>query len=159
MRALRSLTIFLALAILGGCRPEPVPIRYGEDACAHCLMTVSDARYGTQLVTMTGRTYAFDSVECLAAFLAAEPEVREQVHSLWVTGFDAPERLIPVEEAFFLHSPTLRSPMGMNLTAFGAGVTPDSALNAFGGEVLDWAGVLALVEQAAPASHAHHPAL
>ena len=35
----------VALVLLAGCQPEPRAIRYGEDACAHCKMTVSDDRF------------------------------------------------------------------------------------------------------------------
>ena len=40
--------------------------------------------------------------------------------------------------------------MGMNLTAFGDGITPETVLNSFIGEVLDWPGVLAFVEAEGP---------
>jgi copper chaperone NosL len=136
------------LVLAAGCTPGPKPIAYGHDPCAHCLMTISDERYGAELVTETGKVYPFDSVECLAAYAADHPEL--DVHSRWVTDFRDPTRLIPVEAAFFLHSPTLRSPMGMNLTAFGDRISEDSVLNAFSGEILDWAGVVSLVARGVP---------
>jgi hypothetical protein len=40
--------------------------------------------------------------------------------------------------------------MGMNLTAFGDGIEPETVLNSFIGEILDWDGVLALVEREGP---------
>jgi len=137
----------LAMALAGGCGPsEPVPLAYGEDTCDRCHMGLVDERYGAELITRTGRVYTFDSVECLAAFYLREID-RGQVASLWVTNFRAPSRLVPAEEAFYLRSPDLRSPMGMNLTAFGPGIERRAVENSFGGEILDWAGVLALVEE------------
>jgi copper chaperone NosL len=143
----------LALLALAGCRPAPQPLRYGEDACAHCRMTVSDPRFGAELVATTGKTYPFDAVECLAAFVQAHPEI--EVHSLWVTPSDAPETLIPVEDAFFAHSPAVRSPMGAGLAAFSTAAARDAVL-AGEGEALDWAGVLVRVSEEKTA-HVHLP--
>ena len=138
--------------MLAGCTPGPRPVAYGEDGCAHCRMTVSDARYAAELVTTTGKTFVFDSVECLAAYVReADPET---IHSLWVTDFQRPEALVALGDVFFLRSENLKSPMGRGLTAFGPGLSPEAALNAFGGEILTWEEVLALPDPHAP--HAGH---
>ncbi len=142
---LHVLLLVLVLS-LWGCGPrEPVPIQVGEASCSHCLMTVADERYATELITKTGKVHFFDSVECLAAFyLEQDPD---DVASMWVTDFHTQARLVPVEDAFFLRSEDLRSPMGMNLTAFGDGIEPETVLNSFMGEILDWSRVLALVKE------------
>lgn len=126
--------------MLCGCTPGPQPLHYGAQTCAHCVMTLSDARYGAELVTRTGKTYAFDSVECLAAFIDGVDEAA--VHSLWVTDFSQPETLIRVEDAIFLHSPALRSPMGAGLAAFPAEAPPAD----LDGTLLDWPAVRALAD-------------
>lgn len=139
----------LVLLSLAGCGPSgPVPVAIGEDGCSQCLMTVADERYATELITTKGKVHFFDSVECLAAFyLEQDPD---DVASLWVTDFHTQARMIQVQDAFFLRSKDLRSPMGMNLTAFGDGISRESVLNSFFGEILDWPGVLALVEEEGP---------
>lgn len=134
--------ILLTLLLISACSPEPKPIQYGQDTCAHCRMVITDQRYGTELVTSKGKTYTFDSIECLAAYVQ---EHKDEVQSLWVTDFQHPSGLMPVEKAFFLHSDELRSPMGLNLTAFGDQITPASVLNSFRGSVLSWDEVVALV--------------
>ncbi len=139
-----TLALF-AVVLLSGCGQKgPVPVSVGEDGCSHCLMTIADERYATELITEKGRVYFFDSVECLAGFYLDQDPA--DVASLWVTDFHTQTGLIPVEEAFFLRSKDLRSPMGMNLTAFGSGIEPQAVLNSFMGEILDWTEVLALVE-------------
>lgn len=143
---MRLIFCLFSIVVLTGCEPEPQPIRYGEDMGAHCRMTVSDDRYGAELLTTTGKAYMFDSVECLAGYVLAHPEIKAETHSLWVTSFDDPGTLIQLDDAFFLHTPALRSPMGMNLTAFGSETTEDAMLDVYGGEVLTWGDVLALVE-------------
>lgn len=140
----RSLLV-LVLTAASACSPQPQPIAWGEDVGDFCRMVIVDQRYGAELVTNRGRVYKFDSVECLAGFLLAMDDTGA-VHSLWVTPFQSPGDLIRIEDAIFLHSATLKSPMGANLTAFRTdAITPEGLVSSFGGEVLDWAGVLALV--------------
>lgn len=157
-RRTRSITSALLVALaatLAACSPEPVPIVYGEDLCVHCRMVIMDDRYGSELVSRTGRVFTFDSIECMAAYVLAMDDTAD-VHSLWVTAFDDPGTLIPVADAIFLHSPTLKSPMGANLTAFRAAeLTPEAAINSFGGEVLDWAGARELVRTRDPMHGTH----
>ncbi len=133
------------LALLAACEPGPRPIAYGEDVGDYCRMTIVDEGYGAELVTRTGKVYTFDSIECLAAFYLEGQVPRQEVHSLWVTDFQDPPALIRVEEAFFLHSRDLPSPMGMNLTAFSDVIRRDAVTNSFYGDLLDWEGVLDLV--------------
>lgn len=140
---MRVLRILLLGLLLVGCQPEPQPIRYGEDACTQCRMTVSDERFGAELLTTTGKTYPFDSVECLAEYVLAHADA--PTHSLWVTSYDAPGDLILLDDAFFVHAPGLRSPMGRGLAAFGPETGQADALVRFdGAEVLTWDEVLAL---------------
>jgi len=144
--ALAALLLPAAVLLVAGCAPSsPVPIAYGEDTCALCVMTVSDDRYGTELITRKGRAHMFDSVECMANFYLTQE--RSEVASMWVTDFRNPGRLIPLAEAVFLRSPDLRSPMGMNLTAFWTGEDPQALLASYGGEILDWEGVLEVVRR------------
>jgi len=146
----------LGAALTTGCAgPGPRPIAFGSEACEACLMGVVDEGHAAELVTRTGRVYAFDSVECLASYLESldDPGV---VHSAWVTDFSNPPDLIPAEDAFFLLSPTLTSPMGMGLTAFGRVEDRDGAVHAFGGGPLSWEGVRATVGARWPDGHPAH---
>jgi copper chaperone NosL len=137
--------ILLGTATFAGCAgPGPRPIAFGSEACEACLMGVIDEGHAAELVSRTGRAYAFDSVECLASYLASLDDPAE-VHSIWVTDFAHPPELIPAEDAFFLLSPTLKSPMGLGLTAFARVEDRDGAVNAFGGGPLSWDGVRATV--------------
>lgn len=112
-------TALIASLLLAGCSaPKPVPIVIGQDLCAFCEMLISDPGYATQLVTKTGKAYKFDSIECMLAFVYEGTVTRDQIHSMWVTDFNDPSKLLKVEEARYLRSGMLRSPMGLNVTAF-----------------------------------------
>ncbi|MEZ4703303.1 MAG: hypothetical protein R2834_23440 [Rhodothermales bacterium] len=135
---MRWLAILTALFTLAGCALDPRPLDYGGDRCTHCLMTLTDPRFGAELVTPQGKRLPFDAIECMAAYVA---EQQPEVHALWVVDFAAPETLRPIEEVALYRSPALPSPMGMHLGAFHDVSTvrrlaPD-------GEALTWDEVLA----------------
>jgi copper chaperone NosL len=140
---LASLILGMALA---ACDAGPREIRLGAEECAHCRMLVSESRFASQLLTDRGRSYVFDSIECMAEFLDEAEEVPEdRVRSLWVTDFHRPGVWLPVEAAVFLRSEDLRSPMGLNLSAYVGEAEAARARTEHGGELLSWAGVRELV--------------
>ncbi len=139
----------LAMLLSGCADPEPRALVAGVDTCAHCLMTLAEAEYGSELVTTTGVVHTFDSVECLVSFLEHGRMIGE-VHSLWVTDFGNPRDLVPAEKAFYLVSPSLGSPMGLGVTAFAHEDARNAALQAFGGEASTWRGVKELVTDTWP---------
>ena len=120
-RSGRFLWVFLmvsawALASCGKKGPEPIAL--GKDNCANCGMIISDAKFGAELITGKGKLYTFDSVECLAGYLNKKGKGTE-VGSLWVVDFNRPPALIDATKASYLVSDGLKSPMGLNLCAFG----------------------------------------
>lgn len=143
MNRLLATAVLLVLA-LAACEAGPREIHAGAEECAHCRMLVSETRFASQLLTDRGRGLVFDSIECMAEFLDEEEDLR--VRSLWVTDFERPGTWLPVDEAVFLQSQHLRSPMGLGLSAYADETAASRALREHGGELLDWAGVRALVE-------------
>jgi len=134
-----------ALALLlAGCEPGPVEIRYGEDECAACRMRITDPRFASQLVMRTGKAYTFDAIECLIGFTEREGLAEEAIHSRWVADFAHPGRLIDVRSARWLHTPRVRSPMGLGVLAFSSEDELAQARAAFGGDELRWAELPAL---------------
>ena len=120
------------------CTPEPEPIIFGSDMCVYCKMMIADTRYGGELVTQKGKTYKYDSVECLAASYLEQHIPLDDVHSLWVIDFNRPEFLINAENALYLKSKDLHSPMGLNLSAFSEESTVEKVAQLFMGVRLNW---------------------
>ncbi len=138
----RGFTGVLALIVglLAACGPAgPRPIAYGKEACANCLMTVSDSRFGAELVTRTGKVHVFDSAECLAEYVRAHPA--EATGSLWVTDFGRPGTLLPAAGADYLRTSEISSPMGLGVAAFDRQTGRPAGLT---GVSLSWVQVLAL---------------
>ncbi len=77
-------TLFVLLALLlfacdDGARPvDPV---WGKQACAHCAMLLSDARFGAELTTEAGDRFFFDDPGCMAAYVR---EKAPRVRGAWV---------------------------------------------------------------------------
>jgi hypothetical protein len=50
--------------------PGPGPVVVGTDRCPYCSMSVIDARFAAQQVTVSGRVHVYDAIECLVDHLA-----------------------------------------------------------------------------------------
>lgn len=135
----------VALLMFAACTPQAEPIRFGSDECSYCRMRIADTRYGAELVTTRGKVFKFDSAECMAAYLLKEMPGSDKIYSLWVIHFVEEEQLIDGRQAWFLQSENLRSPMGLNLTAFAQQTVAAEAAERHGGELLRWAEVERLV--------------
>ena len=93
-------------------------------------------------MTRTGKVYFFDDAGCLATFAVNGTVPPEQVQSAWVSDFRHPGTLIPAQDAIFLRTDAVRSPMASNLVAVPR-AAGDSLQAALGGTLLDWAQILA----------------
>ncbi|MEP7344926.1 MAG: nitrous oxide reductase accessory protein NosL, partial [Gemmatimonadaceae bacterium] len=121
------------------------PLVAGTDACDFCRMTVSDVRFGAEVVARTGRVYTFDSIECVASWVGSSP-LASDPKGIWVADYST-GALIPADSALYVRGGTVRSPMGREIAAFAAGVGKKQLAEGFGvgGEVLNWTDVLAYI--------------
>jgi len=147
LRLLAAAPIALAFAPLAGCRAEgPRAIRIGEEECAHCRMRISDERFAAQLASDRGRSWAFDSIECLVEWIDEGSELpRDRIAGWWVTDFENPGSWLDAARATYLRSDALRSPMGLGLSAWADAPAARAQQGAHGGDVLDWEEVRTLV--------------
>ncbi len=109
--------LFLSVTILS-CNARPEPIKTGVDNCYFCKMTVSDIRYGAEIVTTKGKIYKFDDVHCVISFLQAKDLASVSIKEIYLTDFCGSHQLINVNKSYLLKSDNLRSPMGGNIAAF-----------------------------------------
>ncbi len=140
----RKLEIKTAVAVLFvsmtmmSCDTSPQPILVGTDACNFCKMTISDARFGGEIVTSKGKVYKFDDMHCLVSFYKSPALSAGDNSSIWLLDFSKQGQLIPEKQGLFLKSDSLRSPMGGNVATFSSKESLDSIRNKFAGEVTSW---------------------
>lgn len=117
--AARLLAIGAAAGFVASCgAPAARPIAYGKEACRHCHMTIVDARFAAELVTVKGMAFVFDDVGCLAAFVESGKVPAAEVHSMWVNDFLHPDTRLEARDAAYLRVDSLPTPMGSHLVAF-----------------------------------------
>jgi copper chaperone NosL len=153
LHARRVGLLALAGVLLAACTVRPEPVHLGSDECAHCRMTISDARFASQALTRTGLAHKFDAIECLAAFIQGENAPAEgALHSLWVTDFVETERWIPAEEARYVHGEGVRSPMSGGLAAHADAESARRHAESVSARLIGWEEVLTLTREG---GHAH----
>jgi copper chaperone NosL len=128
----------------------PVALRWDEEACKHCHMTLSDRRYGAEVVTVHGRTLAFDDAGCAAEYLAGGALPAEDVSSIWVIDYSRPDTLVDARLAFFVRSDSFATPMGSGIIATASAGKAAELAGANGGTRLSWPEVVEYV-----ATHRH----
>lgn len=102
---------------LSSCNTTPEALKYGNDNCFSCKMTISDQRYGAEIISKKGRVYKFDDSFCMLAYLKTKELDQNMIQSIYITSFTGKHQLINVEEALLLQSESVRGPMGGNIIA------------------------------------------
>lgn len=114
-----AVAVALGLAVMGqGCTPQPDPIRYGQDACQFCKMTIVDPRFAAEVVTKKGRAYKFDDLACLVKHVRAEAYTDADLPIVLVADYAHPGTLLDARAAVFVADESLRSPMRGDVAAF-----------------------------------------
>ncbi len=142
-KAKLNVTLFALLTILGfaSCNSKPEPIQVGNDNCSFCKMTVSDKRFGAEVVSQKGKVYKFDDIICLLDF------IKEGNHNLgqatyYFTDFKEPHALAKETECLFLKSDNLKSPMNGGMAAFTSKQTLQQALQKYNGTQVEWSALI-----------------
>ncbi|MFZ1331506.1 MAG: nitrous oxide reductase accessory protein NosL, partial [Flavobacteriales bacterium] len=119
--------------------PSGAPeIAIGKVECASCRMTVVDPQFASAIVTLKGRTYAFDSPECMVQHVAEGAIAEDQVKGWWICDHAHPSSFIDATKAFYLASPDLHSPMNGNVAGFSTEPDRAAAEEINHGKVLTW---------------------
>ena len=131
----------LALMCLIACTVEPKPIEYGQDECHFCDMTIMDNKHAAEVVTVKGKVYKFDAIECMVRYTNRTAE--QEYAYLLITDFSNPGELIDAQHSTFLISKNLPSPMGAFLTGFSSKESAQLILEDRGGILYNWEDIQA----------------
>ena len=136
-----SLNVGLLLSLfLFSCTPQSEKIQLGKDSCAECKMTISDPRFGGEIVTKKGKVYKFDDVHCIAHFMKRRGVGMSDIYQTLFVDFNKPGSFVSVRSAEFVISSQLKSPMNGNAAAFASKSTADSkSAELEGSKTTNWA--------------------
>ena len=132
------LIIGFVTLLTSGCSTGPAPIRIGKDNCDFCKMTISDNRFGGEIVTKRGKVYKLDDERCIIGFLNSGKVKQAEIGEIYFVDFMPPHKFINAKDAYFLQSPNFKSPMNGNIAVF---INEDSlakALPEFFGNKISW---------------------
>ncbi|MBI4946986.1 MAG: nitrous oxide reductase accessory protein NosL [Bacteroidetes bacterium] len=139
----KSAALIVFTFLLVSCSVEPQPIAYGKEQCAFCKMTISDSRFGCELLTKKGKVYKFDASECMINYISKNKVEEGTIYSLLTTDYSSPGKFINARNALFLISNSIQSPMGANLAAFAEKKTA----GAYDGNLLSWEQIFMEISQ------------
>jgi copper chaperone NosL len=135
MRAFTA-AIAIALAIAtAACSRDltaPAPLDTRNDACAECRMTVSAARFASQIVAPGEEPRFFDDLGCLAAHMRDRPPLPSG-SVVYVADHRTREWAVAAS-AVFTKVAGLDTPMGSHVVAHASSTSRDADPAAAGGE-------------------------
>lgn len=129
--------LWIALAGLAGCKPrpqgpQPPEIRYGQEMCSACGMVIDDPRFAAATLLVSGEYLKFDDVGEMLSYHMNHPE--DQVSAWFVHDYPS-ENWIRGEQAFYVRSQSLQTPMGSGIAAFAERAAAESFAAERDGEV------------------------
>jgi nitrous oxide reductase accessory protein NosL len=149
-----ALALLLSCALLPGCREDdplgPPPIRLGDSICDECGMILSSRPYATATIVRGPRgpePRLFDDFNCQVHYERAHAD--EEILARWSHDYTGSE-WIRTEQAHFVHSPALRTPMASQVAAFLKKADAEALRGSLGGEVHDFDAMWALIAQHGP---------
>lgn len=142
LRTKKMLQLLLIPMIIGlnSCSTiEPELIGLNKDVCDFCKMTISDGRYACEMITNKGRVYKFDDLGCLLAY--KKENKKRQCKYIFINDYDQNKEMVSAENAFYVESAHLNSPMGGNCAAFKDSVKANKLAKQFAVKVSNWSAI------------------
>lgn len=118
----------------------PETIQYNKEECDQCRMTISDRRFGCELVTLKGRTYKFDDLSCMMDFTKQNQDKCKGA-GLYLSDYISPNNLMLSERFTLVKGDEVGSPMGGNIAAFTSADSARFYLTLWKAEMKDWSSI------------------
>ena len=134
--------LILSLFMISCVSNEPNPIKLNVDTCEFCKMTISNGKFGAELLTKKGRYYKFDDLSCM--LLYAKENTNTQVQSFFVNDYTKDNTLIPAEQSYYLRGESINSPMRGNFAAFASDKDQDDFQKQLNAKTLTWEQVFTM---------------
>jgi copper chaperone NosL len=140
--AMSAVMAFSFLITVTSCNAGPEPLKVGVDNCYFCKMTISDARFGAELVTKKGKVYKFDDTHCILDYLKTKEVESTNIKNIYLSNYSGKHQLIDVKNALLLQAAELRSPMAGNIAAFDLQDSLAVVQKHFPGTIVSWSELI-----------------
>jgi copper chaperone NosL len=117
MKPFRSCAI-LVLFFFAACRSgalEPVEIE-SADMCSFCRMAISEKKFAAEIITQNDEVLKFDDIGCMLNYQKTSVG-KSKAAAVFVMDY-ATMNWIKADEAFFVHSEKIKTPMSGGMIAF-----------------------------------------
>ena len=146
MKSLRFLLMAALVVLAFSCKGQnegisPEPIYLGEEICSRCGMIISDVNYAAQLIEPGKGAHKFDDIGCLVEFMQESGGGEQAIGKAFVMAQDKGEWL-PFEDAHFVRSDKIKTPMGHGIMAFSDYSEAKSFAASVHGNILKSQGLL-----------------
>ncbi|MCL4869711.1 MAG: nitrous oxide reductase accessory protein NosL [Anaerolineae bacterium] len=151
MKQILCLITLLLLVGCGGTGPtdEPPEIVYSQDLCDSCGMIIDEPRFAAAYVLTTGEVRKFESIEDMVSY---HQQHQDEVHLFWVHDYES-EEWVRADQAYFIQSDYIQSPMGGGLIAAASETHAHRLADVWHGTLLTFADLMDGHE--AGESHSH----
>lgn len=133
-----ALPLLLPVLFLASCAAKPEPFVAGRDVCSDCSMTVMEPQFGAEIITAKGKIFKFDDAHCVANFIKKEKIAKGDIKQVLFVDYNQPENFVESNNATFVVSPELKSPMSSNAAAFAAKADAEKKAADLKGVIRDW---------------------
>lgn len=135
-----AVVLICSLFLIANCQKHAIaPVALApEDTCGYCRMAISETQYAAELIDGDGQASKFDDIGCMANFLKKN---KAKPVAYFVMDFNE-RQWIKAEDAFYLRSSELSTPMNGGLIAFKTEAKALEAVAKFHGQLLGFKEIL-----------------
>jgi copper chaperone NosL len=138
---MKTFYFLIVIILFCSCTVKVSPIEYGTDNCDFCQMGIVDNKHASQLVTEKGKNFKFDAIECMISYINENQKKQSYSHIL-VSDIQKPGELISANNAYFIVSQNIPSPMGAFLSATKTKQDAESITTKHSGKVFSYQEIL-----------------
>ncbi|WP_027376786.1 nitrous oxide reductase accessory protein NosL [Kaistella palustris] len=134
MKILKNMLVAGSALLLFACQKSgPQDFLLESDQCDNCKMTITDQKFGAELITEKGRVYKFDDISCMTMYESSEAEKTVNAKKYVI---DYPTgKFLALENAHLITGGSIKSPMGGNTQAYENKAEAEKAAAALGAEL------------------------
>jgi len=130
--------LFFLLLFISSCSSSPQQLKIGIDNCQFCKMTISDSKFGAEIITNKGKAFKFDDINCLLSYIKDGNVKKTDIKDVYFTDFCSTHQLFIQTNCFLLKSEELKSPMGGNIAAYSSKDSLKLYMEKLKGEAVTW---------------------